>query len=179
MKTFSPLLTLVFACALLAFSRADEGKSPASPQPSQKEQPSQEVLFKNFKKTLSQATLSGHFTVLGQDDPNPRREEYTISSVQKLEEGDYWLFKARIKYGDTDRTVPMPLEVKWAGTTPVITLDNVTIPGMGTFDARVVIHDNQYVGTWRHGDKGGQLFGVIKRSAEGTPADEKPATGNN
>ncbi|MBW3597329.1 MAG: hypothetical protein KY475_08645 [Planctomycetes bacterium] len=121
-------------------------------------------MFDKFKETLNNATLVGNFTVLGQDEQTLRPEEYTISSVQKLDEGDYWLFKARIKYGDTDRTIPMPLEVKWAGTTPVITLDNVTIPGLGTFDARVVIHDNQYVGTWRHGEKGGQLFGVIEHN---------------
>ena len=28
---------------------------------------------------------------------------------------------------------------------------------MGTFSARVVLHDNQYAGTWQHGDVGGQI----------------------
>ncbi len=176
MKILSPLGALVLACVLLISARADEGQSPAKAEASPKAQPSQEELFEKFKETLSNAILSGHFTVLGQEELNPKREEYTISSVQKLEEGDYWLFKARIKYGNTDRTLPIPLEVKWAGTTPVITLDNVTIPGMGTFDARVVIHDNQYVGTWRHGEKSGQLFGVIRRP---TDSQEQPTAGNN
>ena len=157
MKTIACLLALVTTLAASAAWAED----PAKPQPSQ------EKLFASFKKTLDNATLAGNFTVLGQNDQQLRREEYTISSVQKLDEGDYWRFKARIKYGDTNRTIPMPLEVKWAGTTPVITLDNVTIPGLGTFDARVVIHDNQYVGTWRHGEKGGQLFGVIEHKEPG------------
>jgi hypothetical protein len=156
MKSIAPFLfTAIMIAPLAAFSQElAESKGEKTP--------TQEELFEKFKTTLTGATLVGNFTVLGQEEQNLRREEYTISSVQKLDEGDYWLFKARIKYGDTDRTIPMPLEVKWAGTTPVITLDNVTFPGMGTFDARVVIHDGQYVGTWRHGEKGGQLFGFIK-----------------
>jgi hypothetical protein len=147
-------LLTVCCCAPLAL--ADEPQATSDKQPSQKE------LFEKFKKTMDGATLIGQFTVQGDEDQKLRREEYTIQSVQKLDEGDFWLFKARIKYGETDRTIPMPLEVKWAGATPVITLDHVTLLNLGTFDARVLIHDGQYVGTWRHGDKGGQLFGVIE-----------------
>ena len=79
--------------------------------------------------------------------------------------GDYWLFKARIRYGDHDVTVPLPLEVKWAGQTPVITLNNVPIPGLGTFDARVLIDGNRYAGTWQHGEVGGLLFGRVETSS--------------
>jgi hypothetical protein len=151
-----PILACLGAMALASAAASQEPETEKKP-------PSQQELFDQFKKTMDGATLAGHFTMGGEKEPQPRREEYTILSVQKLEEEDYWLFKARIKYGDKDGVFPMPLQVKWAGTTPVITLDNVTILNLGTFDARVLIHDNQYVGTWRHGDKGGQLFGVIER----------------
>jgi hypothetical protein len=78
-----------------------------------------------------------------------------------LDEGDYWLFKVRIKYGGRDVTVPIPIEVKWAANTPVITLDNVEVPLMGSFSSRVVIDGDKYAGTWSHGDVGGHLFGRI------------------
>jgi hypothetical protein len=49
----------------------------------------------------------------------------------------------------------------------------VTLLNLGTFDARVLIHDGQYIGTWRHGDKGGQLFGVIEHRE--APGDAEPS----
>jgi hypothetical protein len=71
-------------------------------------------------------------------------------------------FTARIKYGDVDQEVPMDLKVLWSGRTPVITLDNFWIPGMGTFGARVLIHSDRYAGTWQHDAVGGHLFGKIQ-----------------
>jgi hypothetical protein len=120
-------------------------------------------LHAQFAELLHDVTLKGQFTVVGSDRP-PASEAYTIKSVQKLPDGDYWLFQARIKYGENDVTLPLPLEVKWAGDTPVITLSELTIPGLGTFSARVVIDKQKYAGTWSHGDKGGHLFGVIEKA---------------
>jgi hypothetical protein len=162
--------TACFAVAVLA--PALFGQEPPE---ADKKAPTQQERFDQFKKTMDGATLVGHFTMAGEKEPKLRSEEYTILSVQKLEEEDYWLFKARMKYGDKEGVFPMPLQVKWAGTTPVITLDNVTILNLGTFDARVLIHGDQYVGTWRHGDKGGQLFGAIEHRGADTPADAEPA----
>jgi hypothetical protein len=42
-------------------------------------------------------------------------------------------------------------------------LDNVAIPGLGTFDARVIIDGNRYAGTWTHGEVGGHMFGKIEK----------------
>ena len=122
--------------------------------------------FKAFEALLTNAKLVGQFTVLGRGDGTGRKEEYTIESVKKVPNGDFWLFKARVKYGGTDMTLPMPLEVKWAGDTPVITLTETTLPGLGTFSARVVIHGGQYAGIWKHGEFGGQMFGEVKRAKE-------------
>ncbi|MDA1051192.1 MAG: hypothetical protein O3C40_12025 [Planctomycetota bacterium] len=133
-----------------------------------------DALFKQFGELLSGAKLVGRFTILGKDDGPLPKEEYAISSVSKLPEGDYWLFKARIKYGQNDVTVPLPLEVKWAGDTPIITLTDFTIPGMGTFSARVAIYDKKYAGTWAHGKVGGHLFGVIEKAAPEEPNEPAP-----
>ena len=97
-------------------------------------------MIKKLEETLTNVKLIGSFTVSGKEDRAPKPEEYTISSAIKLPEGDVWLIKARVKYGDKDVTVPMPLEIKWAGDTPIITLTDLTIPGLGTFTSRVVIY---------------------------------------
>jgi hypothetical protein len=57
--------------------------------------------------------------------------------------------------------IPLPLPIEWAGNTPVIVVDDVTIPGMGTFSARVMFFADHYAGYWKHGDHGGHLFGVV------------------
>ena len=128
--------------------------------------PSREELIKNLEEDLSNVKLIGRYTVTGREDREAKPEEYTISSAIKLPEGDMWLIKARIKYGDKDTTVPMPLEIKWAGDTPIITLTNLAIPGLGTFTSRVVLYENRYAGTWQHGKVGGHLFGKIEKVTE-------------
>jgi len=151
---------------------------PADAKPAAAKVPSAEELHKKFAEALRGVKLVGQFTVLGKDTP-PAKEEYTILSATKSDEGDFWLLQARIKYGANDVTVPLPLEIKWAGTTPVITLDNFTIPGLGTFNARVLFHDTTYAGTWTHGKVGGHLFGTIEKlpaeGGAGKAAPESPA----
>ncbi|MDP1562582.1 MAG: hypothetical protein Q8M16_14485 [Pirellulaceae bacterium] len=117
-------------------------------------------LISKFEKYLSGATLKGRYTVLGKDVP-PADEEYTIQSAKKLPEGDLWLIEARIKYGKWDVTVPITVPIKWADKTPVITVEKLTIPGMGTFSARVLFNNEMYSGTWSHDDVKGQLFGQV------------------
>jgi hypothetical protein len=120
-------------------------------------------LIEKLAETLSGCKMLGSYTVSGKTGLTPKPEEYTITSAMKLEEPDLWMIKARIKYGKNDTTIPIPLEIKWAGDTPVITLTNLTIPGMGTFSSRVVIYEGRYAGTWQHGKVGGHLYGRIEK----------------
>jgi len=120
----------------------------------------------DFKKLVTNVRLVGTFTLDGQEPGKFKREEYLITGAMKLGNGDYWALTSRIKYGDVDLTVPVPVQVKWAGNTPVITVDSVKIPGLGTFSARVLLDGARYAGTWSHDEKGGHLFGVIKRDGD-------------
>lgn len=123
----------------------------------------QVTLFGNFEKAMKGVRFSGFFTVDGSRNP-PSEEIYEIQSVQKFGEQDLWIFTARIKYGQKDVTLPMPLPVKWVGDIPVITMDEMNIPGLGTFSAHVVIDGNKYAGTWSHGKVGGHLYGKITKN---------------
>lgn len=132
-----------------------------------KDAPSRDELIKKLEAELSGAKLIGRFTVAGKEDQAPKPEEYTITSANKLPDGDLWLLQSRIKYGNKDVTLPIPLEIKWAGDTPVITLTDLAIPGLGTFTSRVVIYGDRYAGTWQHGKVGGHLYGRIEKAAAG------------
>lgn len=130
------------------------------------EGPDQEALEKKFAEQMSGVELTGKFTVEGKISAAEAKEEkYTITKVSKVE-GDIWLFTARVQYGDKDITVPMPLPVKWAGDTPVISLTKTTIPGLGTFTARVMIYEGYYMGFWQHGQARGQMWGTISKLEE-------------
>jgi hypothetical protein len=135
-------------------TRTDKTLLAADPAPNQ-------PLLDKFKKLMTGAKLTGMFTLDGRPMDKLNAETYEIEKVEKMPEGDQWAITARIKYGDKDAVFPVPVEVKWAGTTPVITLDNVVIPGLGTFSARVLLHGDRYAGTWQHDDKGGHMFGKI------------------
>lgn len=158
---FAMFIFCRLAVPLAADEPASAKKSPAA-APAAEKSDDRTALIKKLAEKMNGVKLVGRFTVIGKDNGPLAKEEYTILSATKLEDGDYWLLKTRIKYGDHDLTVPLPLEIKWAGDTPVITLTNLTIPGLGTFSSRVVIYDDKYAGTWSHDKVGGHLFGTLE-----------------
>jgi hypothetical protein len=147
--TAIPVYLFLIAAPILCGQQADQRSTgPNSEQINQ------------FAKRMTGAIFVGRYT---DGSGESKTDKYEIKQAKKLEGGDLWLFTARIVYGETDITVPIPLQVKWAGKTPVITLDEVTIPGMGTMSAHVVVDGDYYAGTWKHDDRGGHLFGQIEK----------------
>lgn len=137
--------------------------------------PSREELEAALEKKLTGAVLNGTFTIDGRPIP-PVSEKYTISKATKLA-GDDWLIESRMQYGKIDATVPIVMPIQWAGTTPVMVLDKVEIPGMGTFSSRVLFDGDRYAGTWQHDAVGGHMFGKVIWGDAAKPADAvKPAT---
>jgi hypothetical protein len=147
---------------------ADESSTPASPPkeaPLEQAPIDQAALEKRFADNLSGVVFSGSYSVTAGGEEKPAQmEKYTIQRVSKVKDReDYWLFAARIQYGKNDLTIPLTLQVKWAGDTPVISLTNLTIPALGTFTSRVMIYGDRYAGTWQHDKTGGHLWGKIEK----------------
>ena len=138
--------------------------------------PDQAALEKKFAEDLSEVVFAGSYSVTKDGKETPAEmEKYTITRVSKVKD-DLWLFAARIQYGKHDVTIPpMSLQVKWAGDTPVITLTNLTIPGLGTFTSRVLIYGDRYAGTWQHDKTGGHLWGRLEKVKK--PADAEETNG--
>lgn len=158
------LLIFAFANAGAALAQTDAQPADVATQDKQTDQSDQTAaLHAKLAKYLSGTKWTGQFTVTGKAET--KTEHYEILSAEKNEVGDYWNLVARIKYGEKDQTMPLPpIEIKFADKTPVITIDKVTFPGFGAFDARVLIRQGKYAGTWSHsGGKGGHLFGTIEK----------------
>ena len=166
----APLVFAIGTTSAVAGDKAAKQKKEKAP----KAAPDRAALEKQFSKRMSNSALVGRFTVAGKaDEKPPRPERYELESVTKLK-GDYWVFLARIKYGKNDVKVPITLKVLWAGDTPVISLTDLTIPGMGTFTARVLFYGDRYVGTWQHGKAGGHMWGRIEKAKAKDDKNEKP-----
>jgi len=121
-------------------------------------------LERQFEELMTGASLVGHFVVSvpGRETP-PQDENYRVNEIRKVE-GGRWLFNAQMKFGGRDVTLPMIFKVEWAGDTPVITVTDQELPGLGTFTARVLIYGDRYAGTWQHGKAGGHMWGRLERS---------------
>lgn len=163
-------LLTVFA-ASVGIARADADAPSSSAKSSDEHQAKLEAAL---SKMLSGATLEGSFTMsgAGSDPTKLSREKYTLGEVKKIGD-DTWLFPTRIEYGGKDITLPIPLPIRWAGDTPVVVVDQVDLPGLGTMSARVMFFEGHYAGFWKHGEHSGNLFGEIhsvKEKADATPA---------
>jgi hypothetical protein len=158
-----PALFIVIISSLAIPAVAAEPKTtPPQTQPATLSQ-----LEKQLEETLTNAELVGFFT-MGDDKP-PKQEKYTIVSAKKMW-GDRWLLNAKFVYGGKEITIPLPLRIPFADDTAVISVTDLTIPGGGTYTARVLIYKDQYAGTWSGGRFGGQLWGKIQKAK---PVEQK------
>ena len=165
------LLAIILTLGLPTFAEDKKESTPtekpkdAAPAAT-KPKLTQEELEAKFKATLTKATFTGRWCALKDGELGPEKEDkYTILGVSKLG-GAVWVINARIQYGKKDITAPIPVQVKWAGDTAVIIVDDVGVPGSGTYSARVMIYNNTYAGTWSGGDHGGLMSGVITNEKE-------------
>ena len=165
------LLAIILTLGLPTFAQDKKESAPpdkpkdAAPATT-KPKLTQEELETKFKATLTKATFTGRWCALKDGELGPEKEDkYTILGVSKLG-GAVWVINARIQYGKKDITAPIPVQVKWAGDTAVIIVDDVGVPGSGTYSARVMIYNNTYAGTWSGGDHGGLMSGVITNEKE-------------
>lgn len=137
---------------------------------------------REFEQTLSHTVLKGTWQMTTLDGTRPKAplgsaktDRYTIDKVSKAS-GDYWVISARIQYADKDVTIPVTVRVTWAGDTPIIVLDKMALPGLGTYGARVVIDKPFYAGTWFGVNYGGVLSGeIVKQEDEKKAATTRPA----
>lgn len=144
-----------------AFAQQQQQQPAATP-------PDRETLEKRLAETLTNSRLTGYYTIEGQQGP-PKEDQYTLTKVEKRE-GDKWLFTAVIAFGKQPMAIPLEIPILWAGDTPVISVTDFGVPGMGTYTARVMIYRDHYAGTWSGGTHGGHLWGRVQH------VDPKAAT---
>lgn len=145
------------------FVRAQE--SAAAPASAQAPAVTPEMEAK-LVATLAKATFQGRWTGIKDGQLSAEKDDtYHIVSASKTG-GDKWTVNARMTYGGKSLVLPIPVRVWWAGDTPVLVVDNLTL-GIGpTYSARVMIYDGTYSGSWSGGGRAGLLSGLITNEKE-------------
>jgi hypothetical protein len=115
-----------------------------------------------FEASMRGVTLVGYSTALKRPNVLSSEERYMIDGVTKIN-GTTWLFRSRMKLGNTEVPLPLPVNIEWAGDTPVLTMTDMSVPGFGAYTVRLVFYGDQYAGTWMGKGFGGQMFGRIVR----------------
>jgi len=120
-----------------------------------------------FKALFTNAYLSGRWAPLKDGALGEERsgDKYQIVSVTRGS-GDNWTVNAKMKYRDQEIVMPIPVQMKFAGDTAILVVDNLVIPGGGTYSARLLIYERTYSGTWKGQRGGGMLYGVITNDPE-------------
>jgi hypothetical protein len=170
MKT-SPFYLLILAgLVLVAPLRAEDAKEPATKESAAAKEPTEAELHAKFKETMTAVVMSGRWCslkdgVLGEN----KDDRYDIVGVEKAKGDDDWTISVRMKRGGQEFVLPLPIQVKWAGDTAVIVVNDLKMPGGNAYSgnaysARVLVYGNTYAGTWSGGDHGGLLNGVITKA---------------
>ncbi|TWT49957.1 hypothetical protein KOR42_37750 [Thalassoglobus neptunius] len=167
MKAFAQVFTCLLFSAFASISAAQDAVRPELTEAEQA-----------FVEQMTESVLVGQFSVDGRSDRTPKPERYAIQSVTKTGD-DNWIVQARITYGKYDLPVPVPVQVIWAGDTPVLQVTDLKIPLMGEgFTARVMFYKDRYAGSWYHGKVGGHMWGSIERQSadDDSKTSESPST---
>lgn len=111
-------------------------------------------------------TLALHAITIWQAAETLNLAEKRFKVIEGVTKGkdDQWKFDARMEYNKKEIKFALPAEVKWAGDTPVVTINNFPIPGAGTFQARILFFNGSYAGTWVGKKRGGKMFGNVVKN---------------
>ena len=149
------ILVCLLAGLASELALAQESAAPSAPAVTMT------AVEKQFAESMNNVKMIGFFTM--GDSKELHDDAYVIEKIAKVADGQ-WNFSARIQYGGRDVKVTLKIPVQFAGDTPVINFIRQTVPGMGTYDARVLFYKGGYAGTWGAGDHGGTMFGKIVKN---------------
>ena len=163
-QTFALLFGLMGVVLSCGIARAQDADDADAVELNEQEQA--------FAELMSGSALVGQFTIDGRESDDEKAERYGINRVMKVDDAD-WIIVAQITYGDTDIPLPVPVQVHWAGDTPILSVTDLELPLIGgNFTSRVMFFDDRYAGTWQHNQIGGHMFGRIEQDEDSAGSED-------
>jgi hypothetical protein len=174
MKNKSLPLFLLLFIALAKFAAFGQDQTKAGQEKESKAEPAASAQKElpadpeeRFKLLFTKSYLSGRWAplkdgALGEEKAGDKY--YIVSAIKGT--GDNWTVNARMKYRDQEITMPIPVQMRFTGDVAILEVNNLAIPGGGTYTARLLIYERTYSGTWKGQRGGGMLYGTITNEAE-------------
>jgi len=122
---------------------------------------------RQFSERMKNVALVGTFSVAGREGRPANPDGYEIASVEKVGT-DLWRFNAKMDCCGLGGSgaIPIVVPMRFVGDTPMIMMTDTSLPGIGTFTARVFFYGDRYAGTWQHGRVGGHMSGRIEKRGQ-------------
>lgn len=125
------------------------------------------LFHESLQRTLTGATLSG-FVARAEHGKSPRIDvAVLIERVAKSKAIHDWTLDVVVAPDGDARKYSVTCDVRWAGPTPVLTINRADLPGIGQFSAKLIIHNCLVAGTWVHDDLRGHAWGMVDSPHEG------------
>lgn len=167
LRSIALVLTLISG---MAYSHAQE--------PGEQTVSEQAKMEAEFSAMLKGATLKGTWAAvgpagLGEDN----KDGYQVVEAKKVK-GDKWVLVSRFNYKGQQLDIPVPVDVKFAGDTAVMILNNLPTGDGATWSARILFHEDVYAGSWWESTKkkGGILSGIVSRETEEKDTEKEKAS---
>lgn len=129
------------------------------------------LFHESLQRVLSGATLSGLLSPAGNHQPT--QAAVLVKQLQKAAGPHDWLFQIAITAGGKEQECSVKGDVHWHGSTPVLTMHDVEIPGVGQVSGKLMIHNRLFAATWVHEGVRGHAWGdVAVRSAQQPPSKQ-------
>ena len=80
---------------------------------------------RQVEQLLNGVTLVGRSTTTGRDTLSSE-ERYVIEGVTRIS-GETWMVRSRFQYSGRDIPIVIPVQIRWAGDTPVLCLTDFAI----------------------------------------------------
>jgi hypothetical protein len=123
-----------------------------------------------FAELLQGSRLTGQFTVIGPTGEVMQRDDLYSVSRLRPDDDDTWVFEYSMSYGGNEaKPLEIPVRVVFADGTPMLTMTEQEVPGLGTFSVRLIFHGDRYAGMWSNGPVGGHMWGVVEPADPSDP----------
>lgn len=119
------------------------------------------LFHQSLKRLLTGTTLSGQINVGGPGKPELKDFAVLVERVTSSEESHDWTLEVVVTPGGNGQPFNVKCDVRWARSTPVLTVVDADAPGLGKVSVKLMIHNMLFAGTWIYEGRRGQAWGAL------------------
>ncbi len=126
------------------------------------------ILHESFGRLMNGATVSG--LLVNSTTGKQTDVAVEIQGLKQLDGVHRWDLQVLKRSGGSGEAVPLEVEVRWEHSTPVLVIENQTLPSVGPFSCRAVVYNHSVIASWKTSEQRGTFSGSLdpsRKSFEG------------